>query len=304
MAPDSTPGPSRRTACPIRPGAKRYGRCGCTLETSSGSRSRHSFPTAHVVDQDNDPRLTQIAVALARTSTVHAAATHIAVEHDWDFLAVGYPLLAEIQRHFLRFRPPRLPPSRTPMRIYAHVVDVAYRVQDAMLGSLLSCLSRPATVLVVSPYGFASAADRPSRIIAEQVGAALAWHRPQGILAARGAGVARDRLVHGARVEDIAPTILALFDLQAENLDGESIEALFASPQATRPVRIHVHAPIPDDVEASLPVRRRRARRRAKACDRPRHARPSGRYRRGPSGRGSVCGCGTALPAGARRQPA
>ena len=35
------------------------------------------------------------------------------------------------------------------------------------------------------------------------------WHRPQGIFAAMGPGFQQDSLIHGARLLDVAPTVLA-----------------------------------------------------------------------------------------------
>ena len=191
-------------------------------------------PRGQLVDQDTDSRLTHIALALARTSTLHAAATHVAAEYEWDFLAVAYPLLADVQRQFLSFRPPRLSGvDDDDVEIYAPVVDIAHRIQDAMLGALLKVVDAQTTVFIVSPYGFAAGVDRPDVKAAANLPPSIAWHRNQGFLAAAGPGVEADALVHDARVEDIAPTVLNVFGLAYAEHDGRCIGAV------SRPV---VHA--------------------------------------------------------------
>lgn len=55
-----------------------------------------------------------------------------------------------------------------------------------------------------------------------------AFHRVQGILAARGPGIPAGREVTGARLLDIAPTILALLGAPLpDNLDGQPLAGLF-----------------------------------------------------------------------------
>ena len=224
-------------------------------------------PKGNLVDQDEDPRLTRLAYALARASTVHAAATHAAAQDSWDFLAVAYPLLAEVQRELLRFRAPRLADvQEIDFEIYRPVVDIVYRVQDAMLGTLLSAVDEQTFVLVVSPYGFAAAADRPTDSVARRWPASIAWHRTPGFLAAAGEHVVRDALVHGACVEDIAPTILRRFGLRCEEHDGRPISELCGAEQMLRNVSLPSiddaasPAQLPEDVHELEPRQRERVK--------------------------------------------
>jgi hypothetical protein len=50
-------------------------------------------PRLTEVDQYRDPRLTQLAVILATTTTLHAAATALIETEAWDLACVHYPLL-------------------------------------------------------------------------------------------------------------------------------------------------------------------------------------------------------------------
>jgi len=113
---------------------------------------------------------------------------------------------------FMPYRPPRLPPiPESRFRSFDQMVDRYYETADAMVGKLLEG-REDWTVLVVSDHGFASDATRPlttdSRI---GHGAAADWHRRFGILVLSGPGVRKGIRLDEASVNDIAPTILALF---------------------------------------------------------------------------------------------
>jgi predicted AlkP superfamily phosphohydrolase/phosphomutase/Tfp pilus assembly protein PilF len=191
----------------------------------TGSQIAAFVPQACRVDQDSDARLTRIAVALARSSTVHAVATYIAAQCEWDFLAVAYSMLGDFQREFLALCPPLMDGvDERDTGLYGNVVDAAYRVQDAMLGALLACIDPSTTVVIASPYGFAAGADRPSSATA--LPPSIAWHRHHGLIAAKGKGIEPDTLTHAARVEDVAPSILYMFGLEAAWMDGRALEAL------------------------------------------------------------------------------
>src|SRR5258707_76971 len=50
------------------------------------------------MDQQRYRRLDKLAISLARTASVHAAATHLAEVAQWDMLAVRYTVLADVKR--------------------------------------------------------------------------------------------------------------------------------------------------------------------------------------------------------------
>ena len=183
----------------------------------SGGQLQAFVPELARVDQDNDRRLVRIAHALSRAATVHAAVTHLADDREWDLCCVVYPLLAEISREFMRFRPPAradVPPLD--VAVYGGVVDAAYRFADAMLGTLLGCIDEATTVIVVSPPG-------PAK---------------NGFLAARGPDVRRDALVHGVSLVDIGPTVMNLLGVRVEELDGRCIEAVSIPLESERAVHV------------------------------------------------------------------
>jgi tetratricopeptide (TPR) repeat protein len=189
----------------------------------TGQQLQAFVPELSRIDQENDKRLVPIALALSRAATVHAAATHIARNSEWDLCCVVYPLLAHVAREFMRYRPPaRSGVAASDVALYGGVVDAAYRFADAMLGTLLDCVERETTVIVVSPPG-------------------LPQH---GFLAARGPGLRVDALVHGASLVDVAATVMNIFGVRVEALEGRCIEAIsspLGSDRAT-PVALRIDA--------------------------------------------------------------
>ena len=169
-------------------------------------------PELRQVDQYRDARLTRLAAALARASTVHAAATELIGSQDWDTAAVHYDMLDCIHQHFdgVRAEP-----------LWARVMDEAYSFADAMLGRLMQLAGPDTTVWVVSPNGVRR--DARARGVAR-------W-RPSGWIAARGRWIDPGSQLPAARLIDIAPSLLARFGLTAE-MDGKVLPAL--APGATR----------------------------------------------------------------------
>jgi len=183
------------------------------------------------IDQENDRSLETIAKLLADCSTVHAAATWILEHEEWDLMAVYYDAIDHFKHAFMKFHPPRREhiPERE-FELYKGVVEAAYRYHDLMLGRLLELAGEEATVLLLSDHGFHPDHLRPVAIPNEPAGPA-AEHSPFGILCAKGPGIRKDELVHGAGLLDITPTLLTLFGLPvAADMDGRPLVELFDEP--------------------------------------------------------------------------
>jgi tetratricopeptide (TPR) repeat protein len=183
-------------------------------------------PRLTEIDQGADRRLVPLAVALAETVTIHAAATWAIENRAWDFTAVRYPLLGDVSRHYMRYD--------GASEIYGAVVRAAYRLQDAMLGSLQDLCGPDTHIMVVSAHGFVTGDQRP--VAGSPTAAGDFWPRTHGIFCVAGADIRADELVHGANSVDVAPTILALFGLpKAEDMPGRVLaEALAFAPPAHR----------------------------------------------------------------------
>ncbi len=178
----------------------------------SGDDLRPFVPRISEIDQERDHRLVPLAAALAQTVTVHAAATYCLEHRSWDFAAVHYSLSGLASHGYMRYAPPRLEGvDERDAAIYGEVVRSAYRMQDAMLARLMELAGEDACVMVVSEHGFRSGVQRLAPL-AEGT-AWDEWVRGHGIFCLAGPGVRTDELVHGARLVDLAPTVLAMFGL-------------------------------------------------------------------------------------------
>lgn len=195
----------------------------------SGDEVAVFVPEMQVLDPANDDRLARIFAMIAEATTVHAAATQLASESSWELLAVRYELLAQAQIGFLKDRNPTAAERR-----FANVVDAAYRFFDMMLGRLIELCGQRTDLVLVSPRGNAGS----------------------GMLVAHGPSVARDRIVHGATIFDVAPTVLALFGRTSDAAqDGRVLDEVLLAPgealQPTLSVSMQQHA-VGSDMTAHL----------------------------------------------------
>lgn len=180
-------------------------------------------PCLTEVDQYRDARLTQLAVILSTTTTLHAVATGLIEGETWDLACIHYPILDEIQRQFGHL-------AGDP--IWGGVVEAAYAFVDAMLGRLLALVAADASVWVVSPNGVRG------------VDGMVTWSRT-GMIAARGRWIEPGTELTGARLVDVAPSVLARFGLTMET-DGAVIRSL-APGGSRRPVAVAPPTTSPPD---------------------------------------------------------
>lgn len=190
-------------------------------------------PAAGSIDQQTDARLALVRDAVARTATVHGAATWVAEHRQWDLLAVRYDLLERLCRRFLQYMPPRMPHiTEADFEIYHGVIDAAHEFLDMMLGRLIALAGPNTRVMIVSNHGLLSGKARPSRA----AGMSIADHfapRELGVMVAHGPGIRADELVFGATLLDVAPTVAALLGRDfAGALSGRVLADLFAEAPA------------------------------------------------------------------------
>jgi len=181
-------------------------------------------PDAAKIDQDKDRRLNGIAKITAEAATVHAAATWIMENTEWDFMAVYYDAIDHYSHGFMNFHPPRM--KHIPNELYERykcVVEGGYIFHDMMLERLIELAGPDITIMLVSDHGFHSDHLRPKRIPKEPAGPA-AQHRPYGIICMNGPHIKKDELIFGSTLLDITPTILTMFGLPiAKDMDGKPL---------------------------------------------------------------------------------
>ncbi len=188
------------------------------------------IPLGAKIDQTRDKRLHHLMEHVAEAYSVHSAATHLMeTDPDWDFMAVYYRPIDEISHHFMQYHPPQVAgiPDED-FELYQHVVNATYRAHDLMLQRLIHLAGPDTTVILVSDHGFHSDHLRPKFTPNVPAGITI-WHRDQGVLLAKGPGIKKSNTpIYGARLLDIAPTILHHFGLPVGNdMEGRVLSEIF-----------------------------------------------------------------------------
>ena len=192
------------------------------------------IPAGQKIDQSRDKRINNLREHLAEAYSVHSAATHLMeTDPDWDFMAIYYRAIDEISHHFMHYHPPQMEgiPDED-FEIYQHVVKATYRAHDMMLQRLLHLAGPDTTVILVSDHGFHSDHLRPKFTPRVPAGITV-WHRNQGVLLAKGPGIkSSHEPIYGARLLDIAPTILQHFGCPVgDDMEGRVLKEIFAEEQ-------------------------------------------------------------------------
>ena len=227
--PDSWPAPPPGTYWPPELAATMNDLRVSPFEIDPDQILRLFVPHAPDIDFEKDHRLWQLTRLLGETFSVHSASTHLMeTDPDWDFMAVYYRALDEISHIFMPYHPPKMEGvSSDDFEMYQEVVTGAYRLHDLFLQRLVHLAGEDTAVMLVSDHGFHSDHLRPRFTPGVPAGITV-WHRPQGIIAAKGPGFKKDELLFAARLLDITPTILHYFGLPVgEDMEGRVLEEAF-----------------------------------------------------------------------------
>jgi predicted AlkP superfamily phosphohydrolase/phosphomutase/tetratricopeptide (TPR) repeat protein len=189
-------------------------------------------PKAVELNQKEDKRLPIIGRFLAHSSTLHAVATELMETEEWDITAVYHDALDHFSHGFMKFHAPKMEGlDQEQFDFYKDVVNGAYVYHDMMLDRLLNMVDDDTTVIVVSDHGFHSDHLRPLYIPKVPSGPAVE-HAPFGVFAAMGPGIKKGEQIFGARVLDLTPTLLSLFDLPiGRDMDGIPLMDIYDHPK-------------------------------------------------------------------------
>ena len=189
------------------------------------------IPRWSEIDVAKDNRANRLRVHLAEAFTIQAAACWTLENTEWDFTAVYFRAIDELAHFFMPFHPPRVDgvPERE-FELYRDVMNATYRLHDLMLARLIALAPPETHVVLVSDHGFHSDHLRPKFIPKIPAGITV-WHREHGVFAGAGPQFARDRLLHGAGLLDVTPTLLHLFGLPiGADMEGKVLLEAFATP--------------------------------------------------------------------------
>lgn len=197
------------------------------LHPASVSRNAMTSFVPGLTDlKPDDPRLQEIAAAVARAGSVHNAATWAMQNAAWDFAAVHYDL-SGLGRGFAVTGGPK-------PELFENVAAAAMDLLDRMLGRLIDLAGQETFVFVASDHGVSAdgAPERRDRRPSQtETSAILRRHGRRGIFVASGPGSRRDEFVFGARLADVAPTVLAALGVATPaKLDGRVLESVFETP--------------------------------------------------------------------------
>jgi predicted AlkP superfamily phosphohydrolase/phosphomutase/tetratricopeptide (TPR) repeat protein len=189
-------------------------------------------PRAVERNEKEDPRLSVIGRFLAHSASLHAVTTDLMETTEWDITAVYHDALDHFSHAFMKYHPPRMEGLDEEMfEFFKDVVTGAYVYHDMMLERLLNLVDDDTTVIVVSDHGFHSDHLRP-RFVPQVPSGPAVEHAPYGIFVARGPGIKKGESIHGARVLDLTPTLLAIFDLPVgRDMDGKPLVSIFDHPR-------------------------------------------------------------------------
>ncbi|MHC4215891.1 MAG: alkaline phosphatase family protein, partial [Planctomycetota bacterium] len=205
-------------------------------------------PRLSEIDLKNDQRIAHIATLLAQAASVQKAATWLAQQAAWDFMAVHFGMLGGLSHGFLQYQaPPAEGVSEQDSELYGDAVMTGYKLYDMMLGRLLQLVGPETLVILVSDHGFNKT---PISIVPKHLEFKIAslpseprysylrYHRRDGVICITGPGVREDELIHGAKLTSIAPTILAYFGLAApRDMNGYPLSNIFKAPMSTKSIR-------------------------------------------------------------------
>ncbi len=182
-------------------------------------------PEAREVDPEEDPLLAEVATALARCLTHHAAITLLLEEDAGDLNMVCYDPLDFLGPQFMALSAPRLPyVSEALFQRYRHVIPRFYQYLDLLLGRLVQLAGPDCHIVLISERGYQSGGLRPQDAQTAEQQLAAPWIREQGILVMAGPDVLEHEQIEGAGLLDIAPTVLSLLRLPVpEGLSGRTL---------------------------------------------------------------------------------
>jgi predicted AlkP superfamily phosphohydrolase/phosphomutase/tetratricopeptide (TPR) repeat protein len=168
---------------------------------------------AELIRQEGN-HLAKLRHMLAQTATIHAAATHLLANTEWDFTAVYYEGIDRFGHEFMAFHPPKMDEvSQQDFDDYQLCMTGIYRFHDMLLETLLTLAGDDTAVILMSDHGYYNDHLRPDP--REGKSGPVEWHRPFGILAGAGPGIKSGGRLYGATILDVAPTVLQLLGLPA-----------------------------------------------------------------------------------------
>lgn len=218
-----------------------------------GQEMAYFVADLEAAEAEQDPLLTHLAVALARTVNVHTAAMETLGQRDWQLGMVRYDLLGLLGPAFLACLAPAMPyVTDAQFERYQNTIPAALAYLDLLFGALLECCDEDTTVLLVSERGVQTGEQRPMDAqTAFNSEGGEPWYREHGVLAAHGPGIKPGGAVQGATLLDVTPTVLNLLGLPlARDMPGRCLREMLTELEPPEPVGSYDAGRLPPGADA------------------------------------------------------
>ncbi len=192
-------------------------------------------------------RLDELAKHQATADFYQRAASELVRRFRPEVVGVYFELVDACSHLFMEDAPPpRAGLSGEVLAAFGDTVDRCYVYQDQILGDLLRLEGPETTTLLVSDHGFKWGDLRPRTSGRADIGLAPLWHRVHGVVALHGAGVKASRVVEGASILDVLPTIMTRLGLPlSKELPGHPLDGAFEPSAMPRRREILAYASPP-----------------------------------------------------------
>ncbi|HEV8375687.1 MAG TPA: alkaline phosphatase family protein [Candidatus Polarisedimenticolia bacterium] len=182
--------------------------------------------------------------SLASDETYRRIGAHLFAARKVDLFAIYFGGVDVVSHRFWKFAwPNALPYGTDPQEaeILRDVIPAYYAYIDQILGEFIRSMDDRTTLVLLSDHGFKA-------VLVPNKPTTSGHHRPEGILALYGRGVAKGRTIGDAKLLDILPTMFALLEEPlSRELPGKILAEAFEM-SATQRVRVRyvdAYPPIP-----------------------------------------------------------
>ena len=171
------------------------------------------FPDLDVSSEDAVVR--SVLKITTHAINVHTLATMALAYGTQNHASIYYDALDHYKHLGMKYHPPQLPGvSNEAYLKYKHIVTAAYRLHDLFLDALLHYTDDTTTTFLISDHGFKSGDERWGQL-PSHAGAPALEHRHFGVFLAKGPSLDKDAVTSGLTLLDIAPSLLAVHNVQA-----------------------------------------------------------------------------------------
>ncbi|MGQ9811165.1 MAG: tetratricopeptide repeat protein [bacterium] len=182
-----------------------------------------------------DP-ISSLRVALSSFLTYRNLMEYLYSTYKPRFFGVYYSFTDDALHLFIRYMEPAMKGvGKEEAEKWGDTVHKVYLEADKLIGKVLGMIDDSTVLVIVSDHGFKSGNMRPSSDPRMGFGQATDWHRLNGVIAIFGPGIRKGVEITNASVLDVAPTLLYILGLPADQrMKGKVLVEAFSEDQIRR----------------------------------------------------------------------